>query len=257
MGTRLGSDTLFAMAGFGIFMELLSFGVLGLLVATILAFALVHWGKDVVPVTSPHRSAFLFRCGTQPFLGLLWVVFSFIVYSFCIGMLFHRDDRLSTNPHTPLPNGFIIGSVDYHTGYIIRPGMTMHGFPHDSQDCVADVLEFQIADPYLLGSKFIWPSTTKEYFILDTRSGTVTRFREFEEVEVAAAAKGIKLNFNEFGGYSLMEAYAQYRPIWFDWFFPVFSVVGLSWMFGSLAVRGWRLRREAAAPSEMGRSAKA
>jgi hypothetical protein len=238
------------MAGFGIFMELLFSAGLGLLIATALALTLVHWGGRVVSVASPHRRAFLLRCGVQPFLGLLWVLFSFILYSYCIEALFHRDNRLSTNPHTPLPDGFIIGSVDYHTGYIIRPGTRMDEFPHDSPACVASVLELQIADPYLLGSKFIWPSTTKAYFLLDTRSGKIRRFDEFEEVKGAAAAMGIETNFNEFGGYSLMEAYVQYRPIWFDWFFPVMSVVGLSWMFGSLAVRAKKLRRESAGSVE-------
>ena len=132
--------TPFAMAGFGIFMELLFFAVLGLLGATVLSFALVHWAKGAIPVASPQRTSFVSRCRVQPFLGLVWVLFSFIVYSYCIGTFFHRD----------------------------------------------------------------------------------------------------------FGGHSLMEAYVQYRPIWFDWFFPAFSVMGLTWMFGSLVLQGWRQKRKSA-----------
>lgn len=239
-----------AMAGFGIFMEFAFFAVLGIVAAAALAIALVHWGQRVVPASNPARRSFLWRCGKTPFLGLLWVLFSFVVYSYAVGLLFYRDNRLSTNPHTPLPDGFIIGSVDYHNGYIIRPHMTMEGFPHDSPDCVADVLELQIADPYLLGSKFIWPSSTKEFFLLDTRSGAVTKFGRFDELKAAASSRGIETNFNEFGGYGLMESYVQYRPIWFDWFFPVFSVLGLSWAFGSLVAGARRIQRDSRVAAE-------
>ncbi len=231
-------------------MEFVFFAVIGIVAAATLAMTLVLWGQRKVPVVSPKRRAFLWRCGVTPFLGLLWILFSFVVYSYAVGLLFYRDNRLSTNPHTPLPDSYIIGSVDYHNGYIIRPHTTMDGFPHDSPDCVAEVLELQIADPYLLGSKFIWPSSTKEFFLLDPWSGAITKFGSFDEVKAAAAARGIETNFNEFGGYSLMESYVRYRPIWFDWFFPVFSVLGLCWAFGSLVAQGRRIQRESRVAAE-------
>jgi hypothetical protein len=181
-------------------------------------------------------------------MGLLWVLFSFVVYSYAIGIFFYRDNRMSTNPHAPLPDGFVIGSVDYHNGYIISPKTTMSGFPHDGPDCVAEVLELQVADPYLLGSKFIWPSTNKEYFMLDTRSRAILRSKNYEEVRAAAEARGINLDFNEFGGHSLLDTYAKYRPIWFDRFFPVASIPGLSVLFGFLPFQAWRLKR--AGPKE-------
>jgi hypothetical protein len=173
------------------------------------------------------------------------VLLVFIVYSYIVGLVFHRDNRISTNPHAPLPDGYIIGSMDYHNGYIIRPGRTMNDFPKDSPDCVADVLSLQIAEPYLLGSKFKWPSTEKEYFLLDTRSGQILRFDSIEDEQSAALARGVKLNFNEFGGYSLLDAEVTNRPIWFDWFFPVASILGLGFMLISLIARGRRLQEAA------------
>jgi hypothetical protein len=234
-----------AMAAYGVFMKFLSLTVAGVLTATVLGAIFAFFGFSYLPANTTGRRKFTWKCVGAPFLGLLWAMFVFAVYSYAIGFLFHRDDRMSTNPHTPLPDKYVIGNMDYENGYVIKPGMTMNGFPEDTADCVAGVVDFEIADPYLLGSKSNWPSPHKQYFILDTRTGQLLRFESIGDEQKAASARGIALNFSESGGYSLWDAYTKYRPIWFDGFFPVLSLVGIACLFSSLMVQGRQLKQSA------------
>lgn len=234
-----------AMAGFGILMAYLFYTVAGIVLACFLALILFLVGRKIAPRGTEGREAFLSSCWKAPFLGLLWILFAFIAYSCIMGLVFHRDNGLSANPHAPLPDGYILGAAHYGNNYIIGPGKLTNGCSQDGPDCVAGVLYLQIADPYLLGSKFRGRAEGEEYFLIDTRARIVLKFATIKELRVATAARGVAVSFGEnwIGGWQ--EAYLEYRPIWFDWFFPLFSIAGLAASLASLTVKAKRLRQRA------------
>src|SRR5882724_5729339 len=167
------------MAGFGIFMMFLYVGTIGLGLAVITSIALVLLAKrrlsrHVTP--SAQRRVFLWTSGLTPFIVLAWIVTVFILYSVVNESVFHRDNGMSTDPHTPLPNGYIIGSVDYHEGYILTPGHQMSGFPHNDLDCIAQVLNLQVTKNYILGDQLVWPTVKISYFILDLQTHNQLHF---------------------------------------------------------------------------------
>jgi hypothetical protein len=235
------------MAGFGIFMEFLALTLTGLLIATIVAFLLWFFGKTYISdeVAAPVRQRFLRACRIAPFAGLLWILFVFVLYSYTNDWFFHRDDSMSTNPHAPLPNGYIVGSVDYHEGYILGPGHQMSGFPHNGDDRLAQVLNMKVTKSYIIGNQFVWPTVNISYFIWDLQTGEQYHFGSQIEFRLAAAERGIQIGTipnetwvstdeqlaNNGQGtrvdlVSYWDFYQKYRHTWFDNLAVMFAIAG-------------------------------
>jgi hypothetical protein len=233
------------MAGFGVFMAYLSYSAVGIFLASVFALIFFLIGRKLVPQGIEGREGFLFACLGTPFFGLLWILLTFIVYSYIVGAVFHRDNWMSTDPHAPLPDGYILGAAHYGGNYIIPPGKAMHGCLDDGFDCVRGVLYLQISDPYLLGQKFRSDAEGVEFFMIDTRTGRVSRFATMDGLRAAAASCGVTVTFGEIwiGGWE--EAYFRYRSVWFDWFFPAASLAGLTFLAASLFHYVRRLRADA------------
>jgi hypothetical protein len=235
------------MAGFGIFMVFLELATIGLVAATIAAILLVLWGKKYISLgTDAARcERFILACGIAPFAGLLWILLVFVAYSYANNSFFHRDNGLSTNPHAPLPNGYIVGSVDYQEGYVLSPGHRMNGFPHNAEDCIAQVLNMQVTQDYILGTQFVWPTVNISYFIWELRTHNQLYFTSLAEFQSAAAQRGlwiatvpnetwvnpeIQAPTDKQGVrvdlVSYWDFYQKYRHTWFDYFAVLFMIAG-------------------------------
>ncbi len=181
------------MAGFGIFMEYLFYGVIGLIAAGVVAGILVVLGRWYLPDSVPNRKAFLFRCARTPFLGLVWVLVSWIVYSYILGLVFDRDNGMSTVRKAPIPNGYTVGGISYAFGYLRGPGTSR---VEDGPNSVALITYLQESEPYLLGSRFLPEPRMqslslydRKFFLVDTPSRNVLRFDTMDELKVAAAKR--------------------------------------------------------------------
>lgn len=236
------------MAVVGIFMEYFTYGVVGLIAAGMIAGILVAVVRWYLPNSVPNRKAFLFRCARTPFFGWVWVLVSWIVYSYILGLVFDRDNGMSTVRRAPMLNGYIVGGISYAFGYLLGPGASR---AEDGPNSVALITYLQESEPYLLGSRFLSeprmqsPSLyDKKFFLVDTRSHNIWRFDTMDELKVAAAESGVTVEFGENWCGSCWKAYSRYRPIWFDWFFPIVSLAGLIFLVASLYLRARQLRRE-------------
>jgi hypothetical protein len=241
------------MAGFGIFMAYLCYAMVGLILSALASLGLVFWGRKIVPGTARGRNKFLQTCGWRPFLCLLCILLTWIAYSYVLGVVFDRDNGMSAVRFAPMPNGYTVGGVSYAFGFLLGPGESpTTSYPKDGPNSVAGITYLQESDPYLLGSKFIshegtqatWTSA-KKYFLVDTRSRDILRFDTMDELKRAAAEKGITVEFGENWTGWCWKAYSRYRPTWFDWAFPVCSVLELIGLFGSLPMAARSLRRQA------------
>jgi hypothetical protein len=251
------------MAGFGIFMVFLEFAAIGLAAAAIVAILLVFWGKRYISAdtNAADRQRFILACGIAPFTGLLWILLVFVAYSYANDWFFHRDDGLSTNPHAPLPNRYIVGSVDYHEGYILSPGHRMNGFPHNGKDCIAQVLNMQVTNDYILGTQFAWPTVDISYFIWDLRTHDQFYFKSLVEFRAAADKRGLWIATvpNEtwvspniqspvdkqgirVDLVSYWDFYQKYRRTWFDRFAVLLMIAGQFAILILLARWGSKIR---------------
>jgi hypothetical protein len=238
-------------------MEYLFFGFIGLIAATVVAAILAVSARKYLPPSIAERRHFIRRCIRTPFLGWTWVLLTWIVYSYVLGHVFDRDNGMSTDWHAPMPNGYTVGNYSYSFGYLLGPSAKPDsGYPNDSPNSVAAITYLQESEPYLLGSRYLseWEKsnpvpTSKKYFIVDTRSREILRFDTMDELISAAAAKGVTVEFGEQWGGWCWEAYRKYRPIWFDWFFPIVSIGGVVYLLISLLVSGKRLRSTVPPPA--------
>jgi hypothetical protein len=231
------------VVAFGIFMYFLSFCVGGIVSATVLGGVLTLIGLMFVPNTVPGRSRFLWVCFGRPFLLIPWILLVFIAYSYANGIIFHRDNGMGINGHVPLPDGYILGYVNYDPGYILTPETTFGAFPHLGPGAISGVTEMQVAGPYVVGSRYLpsatdfddWRSATGKYFLLDTRTRSVATFFTLDDLRSASASKGINLLLE-----SPTDFYSRYRRTWFDSSLPIVSALSLVGLLASL----WRRAKQ-------------
>jgi hypothetical protein len=169
-------------------------------------------------------------------------------------VVFHRDNGLSVDRHAPMPNGYIVGNVSYSFGYLLAPeDRRGNNYPKDSPYSVVGITYLQESEPYLLGSRFMSDYSAsvrrsefdKKYFFIDTRPRHVLRFDLLDELRGVAAARGVTVEFEENWCGWCWGAYAKYRPIWFDWFFPIASLAGLGHLIGFLFLAARKERKSA------------
>ena len=235
----LRGANLSVVVAFGIIMYFLSFCVGGVVFATVLGGVLALMARMLISGSALGRRGFLWTCFIRPFLLVPWFLFVFIAYSYANGIILHRDNGMGINGHVPLPDGYILGYVNYNPGYILTPETTFGAFPNLGPAAVTGVTEMQVAGPFVLGSRYLpsvsdfndWRSVTGKYFLLDTRTRSVSTFFTLEDLGSASTSKRIKLLFE-----SPPDVYSRYKRTWFDWSFPVVSALGVVSLLGSL----WR-----------------
>ena len=224
------------MVAFGIFIYFLSFCVYGVVLAVVLGAVLSMIGRALVPSATPGRRAFLWACFRRPFLLVPWILLVFVGYSYTNGLIFHRDNGIGVNGHAPLPDGYLLGYVNYNPGYFLTPETPFGKFPNVGPDTIDGVTGLQVAGAYVLGSKY-HPSTEGMddstsgtiYFLLDTRTRSIVKFSTLDELRSASIPKGINPSLE-----SPPTVYLKYRRTWFDWSLPLVSALGLAGLLASL-----------------------
>jgi hypothetical protein len=227
------------MAPFWIFTDFLYFCVYGFVFATVLGGVLALIGRMLVPNTVPGWSGFLWVCFRRPFLLIPWVLLAFIAYSYANGIIFHRDNGMGIDVHVPLPDGYILGYVNYDIGSTLTPETIFGSFPNPGPGAITGVTGLQVTGPYILGSRDVppptrfddWRSAESKYFLIDTRTRSVASFPTLDDLRNASASRGINLSLE-----MPPDVYSRYRRTWFDWSFPVVSALGLIALLSSL----WR-----------------
>lgn len=153
-----------------------------------------------------------------PFACLLWAGTVFIVQAAINSEFLHRDIGIGDSSYCPLPNGYSILLIDV-TDY----GSLIKGKDADSGNPLtgfSEVSNLQLAGPFIFGTTA--SNTTgrtnldkpaiESYFLLDTRTSSVSRFPSEAALRTQASASGTTLKLEP-----IYTIYNRYRFTWFDW----------------------------------------
>jgi hypothetical protein len=163
------------MAGFAVFMTLVTFAFVGLVAACLLAVILYAIAKGRVKRGASSRSATVVGV-LAPFAGLLWIAVAFLFHIQISNTLAHQDCGLSGDPYVTLPNGYVLGSHNTYDGYIRAPGYETD-VPVEGPGYVRSIIDLEFADPYFIGTQFDFNTSRVRSFVFDTRT------REFHASE--------------------------------------------------------------------------
>jgi hypothetical protein len=113
----------------------------------------------------------------------------------------------------------------------------------ERDDAVLGVRRLQVADRYILGAadsaafNHIGTNTNEvdSYFILDTKAGKQTQFKDFYSLQQGAQALGVETRLDP-----IRDVYSKFRFTWFDVFVGLLFCVPPA--FGGLLLTLWILR---------------
>src|SRR5262249_31071787 len=156
------------MAGFAVFMTILTVVFFGLVVASALSVTLRLIAKR--RIRKGERSQDAMVVGTAaPFLGLLWLMVAFLIHVQISNRLAHQDCGLSGDPYVTLPNGYVLGSLNTYSGYIQAPGYETD-VPVAGPGYVRSIINLKFSDPYFVGTQFDHKTSSMRSFVFDTRT---------------------------------------------------------------------------------------
>src|SRR5665213_730808 len=98
------------MAGFAVFMTIITYGFFAIVGACVLSALLYFHAKRRVQTEDPNRRKSLVISALAPFFGLLWLVIALFIHVEISNLLAHQDCGLSGDPYVTLPNGYELGS---------------------------------------------------------------------------------------------------------------------------------------------------
>jgi hypothetical protein len=156
------------MAGFAVFMTILTYAFVALVGASILSVKLYRVAKKRVSEGLSDRKAMAFGAAA-PFLGVLWLLIAFLVHVQISNRLAHQDCGLSGDPYVTLPNGYVVGSLNTYSGYFKAPGYETD-VPIAGPGYVRSLVDLKFSDPYFIGTQFDSHSSGVRRFVFDTRT---------------------------------------------------------------------------------------
>lgn len=166
------------MAGFAVFMSILIVGFFGIALATTTSIVSVVIGKKRIPQDLQGRRAFLNVCALAPFAGLLWLLVAFLIHIQISNRLAHQDCGLSADPYVTLPNGYVLGSLNTHDGYLVAPGYKT-GMPVTGPGYVRSIIDLRWEDGVYSGTQFDFDAQSTDHvrgFTFDTRDLSIKTF---------------------------------------------------------------------------------
>src|SRR5258706_14924945 len=163
------------MAGFSVFMTIVTFGFVGLVVACVVSVVLYVVARGRIRLGLSSRRATIVGA-VAPFLGLLWLAVAFALHVQVSNRYAHQDCGLSADPYVTLPNGYVLGSLNTYDGYFKAPGYETD-MPVAGPGYVRSIINLKFSDPYFTGTQFDFKTSSIRKFIFDTRT------REFRSSE--------------------------------------------------------------------------
>lgn len=157
------------MAGFAVFMTIITYGFVGLLVACSLSVCLFIAARRKVRREVLKGRTLTAISTLAPFLGLLWLAVALLLYIQISNRLAHQDCGLSGDPYVTLPNGYVVGSHNTYDGYFVAPGFHTD-VPEAGPGYVRSLIDLQFTAPYFSGTLLDLKTYKVRRFIFDTRT---------------------------------------------------------------------------------------
>jgi hypothetical protein len=154
-----------------------------------------------------------------PFVCLGWGTGVFVFQAVVNELLLDRDLGIGDTWHAPLSNGYQIMMIDVTDhGWVYNPKTQLDAVG-EQEDAVAGVRKVQVAGRYILGDTNSESfehsgeekSTFWSFFILDTNTGTQTKFQTYDALRSRAQELRITLDLEP-----INTVYARFRSTWFD-----------------------------------------
>ena len=171
-------------------------------------------------VTRGRRAAVL-AATMFPFACLAWGAAVFVFQWDINERVFHRDPGIGDAWKCPLPNGYALLMIDVpDNGWVYNPAtQPVPDMIRDQKDAIFGVRTLQVANRYLalgVDDHLLENSGTDKqeidsYLLMDTSTGTRTRFASLDELRIAAAPLGLQVNLEP-----IARVYSKYRFTWFD-----------------------------------------
>jgi hypothetical protein len=156
------------MAGFAIFMTILTYGFLSFLIACVVSLCLYFYSRRRAREEGRGRQVIV-ATTVAPFLALLWLVAALLIHVQISNRLAHQDCGFSPDPYVTLPNGYILGSLNTYSGYFKAPGFETD-VPFAGPGYVRGIIDLEFSDGYFRGTQLDGKTSTFRRFVFDTRT---------------------------------------------------------------------------------------
>jgi hypothetical protein len=136
----------------------------------------------------------------------LWVVATLFIHVWVSNNIAHQDCGLSGDPYVTLPNGYIVGSLNTYSGYVVAPGHKTDT-PRSGPGYVRSLIDIDYKDGNFVGT--FDDETTIGRFVFNTRDQSIQTFDtrvpvSFEQVQDMVHQDDL----------SYWKLYAKYRHHW-------------------------------------------
>ena len=232
------------MAGFAVFMTIATYGMIGLVVASLLLICLALIARQRLLSDSPNRRKIIATSAASPFLALAWLVAALLIHVQISNRLAHQDCGLSPDPYVTLPNGYILGSANTYDGYIKAPGYETD-VPVAGPGYVRGLIDLQLTDGYFIGTQFDFKTSAVRHFVYDTR----TRAFRASDTKESAIKEFQASNPNDLAAWSAAQTsvhtdansywvlYSRYRHRWPNYVLLALIIAGES----AIALWVWKI----------------
>lgn len=217
------------MAGFAVFMTILTYGFFGAVIACLLSLLLYSIAKDRFRDKTGDRSRLALMSERAPFLGLGWLVIALLIHVQISNRLAHQDCGLSGDPYVTLPNGYELGSHNTYDGYIKAPGVET-GVPISGPGYVRSIDDLQFNDGKFVGTQLDLKTSGLRNFSFDTRT------QAFQSSSVGPLTWDASNPEAERGANSYWKLYAKYRHHCPNYILLILIIVGES----VIGLRVWK-----------------
>lgn len=231
----------------GLGVVLIFWAVIGFILASVGALTLAATTTLLTRRVRAGRRRAIVVAAIFPFVCLGWGACVFVFQAVVNEGLLNRDLGIGDTWHAPLPNGYQIMMIDVtDQGWVYNPKTQPGSAVGEQEDAVSGVRKVQVAGRYILGAtdskSFEHLGEENEnvdsFFLLDTDTGTQTKFQTYDALRSSAQELQISLNLE-----AINTVYGRFRSTWFDllaailFFIP--PLAGLVVLAGWI----WRLRR--------------
>jgi hypothetical protein len=228
------------MAGFAVFMTIVSDGFLALVVVGVSSLCLYFYAKRRASSEGRGRRV-VTATALAPWIGLVWLVIALLIHVQISNRLAHQDCGLSGDPYVTLPNGYVLGSLNTYDGYFKAPGFETD-MPVAGPGYVRSIVDLQLSNGFFIGTQFDFNTSRVRHFVFDTRT------REFHVSDADDKASGSS-NAQQLDKWAAAETsvhsdadsywklYAQYRHHWPNYVLAGLIIAGE----GAIAFGVWKL----------------
>jgi len=198
-------------------------------IALVLSVALVLKARKQVAHGVQGRTLFLFANAVAPFIALAWIVIAVFIHIHISNRWAHQDCGFSGDPYVTLPNGYVVGSLNTYSGYVVAPGFHTDQ-PITGQGYVRSLIDIELKGNVFVGTVHNFNTNEEWNFTFHTQDRRIETSNTGRPISFEETQNRVHQDPN-----SYWVMYNQYRHRW-----PVVIFLDLIAFGGGLIVYGMR-----------------